>query len=515
MNKILTIAWREYQAMVATKAFMIGMAMMPVLMLGGAWLPKLLQGMEQAEDRRIAVIDRTGRLFQPFRLAAEQRNRLLKSEMVEPEEGVSPTPTPTAKSNAVVPVGFITEQSPESLDETGVKMASFHQEIGRADPDQKHAREALGLEEIHRYLLEEVSPESFGDEQRLALSERIRAGELYAFVEIPENLLDAELPNLSDIRSPEQLQLPAVTWVAEDAALSDAKRWADVSLNQIVRAYRLASTVSPLVLPTVMLEVERKSPVQASGLYFRDENGRISSAEKPNELTSLLLPVGMMTLMFMVVMMSAQPMLESVLEEKTLRIAEVLLGAANANQLMTGKLIGNVAGSLTVFSVYSIGGIVAAIGNGYTDSIPWHIVPWFIVYQVLAVLLFSSVFMAIAASVSQLREAQSLLMPVWMVIMLPLFIWFNVVREPNSTLATVMSFFPPSTPMMMTLRMATGATIPVWQTIASFGLMIVGTTVGILAAARIYRVGILRQGKAPRLLEMLSWMIHRDGISQA
>ncbi|MEN9556432.1 MAG: hypothetical protein RLZZ232_2718, partial [Planctomycetota bacterium] len=70
-------------------------------------------------------------------------------------------------------------------------------------------------------------------------------------------------------------------------------------------------------------------------------------------------------------------------------------------------------------------------------------------------------------------------------------------------------------PMMMTLRMATGATIPVWQTIASFVLTIVGTTVGVLAAARIYRVGILRQGKAPRLLEMLSWMIHRDGISQA
>jgi ABC-2 type transport system permease protein len=261
-----------------------------------------------------------------------------------------------------------------------------------------------------------------------------------------------------------------------------------------------------------MLELERKAVVQGSGLYFRDASGQITSEEKPNEFTSLMLPVGIMMLMFMVIMMSAQPMLESVLEEKTLRIAEVLLGAANANQLMTGKLIGNVAGSLTVFGVYSMGGIVAAVCNGYSDSIPYSILPWFIVYQLLAVLLFSSVFMAIAASVSQLREAQSLLMPVWMVIMLPLFVWFNVVREPNSTLATVMSFFPPSTPMMMTLRMATGATIPVWQTIASFVLMIAGTTVGILAAARIYRVGMLRQGKTPRMTEILGWLFHRDGV---
>jgi ABC-2 type transport system permease protein len=504
MRKILTIAWREYQAMVATRAFMIGMAMMPVLMLGGAWLPGLLQGMEKSEDRRIAVIDRTGRLFQPLKFAAEQRTRLLKAEENSKDE------TSGKRSGEVIPVSLVLNDA-ESSETAAGGVSAFQPGMSQRTPEERKAREALGLEEIHRYVLEEVSADTFGDEERLALSEKIRNGELYAFVEIPEEILDAELLDLSAIKSPEQLQLPTVTWIAEDAALSDAKRWADMSLNQIIRIQRLASTVSPVVLPTVMLELERKAIVQGSGLYFRDESGRITSEEKPNEFASLMLPVGIMMLMFMVIMMSAQPMLESVLEEKTLRIAEVLLGAANANQLMTGKLIGNVAGSLTVFGVYSMGGIIAAIFNGYSDSIPYHILPWFIVYQLLAVLLFSSVFMAIAASVSQLREAQSLLMPVWMVIMLPLFVWFNVVREPNSTLATVMSFFPPSTPMMMTLRMATGATIPVWQTVASFVIMIAGTTVGILAAARIYRVGILRQGKTPRLTEILGWLFHRDG----
>jgi ABC-2 type transport system permease protein len=300
------------------------------------------------------------------------------------------------------------------------------------------------------------------------------------------------------------LQLPEIAYVAQDAALADAKRWVETTLNQLIRANRLTTAgVSPIVL----LELERRAPVVGSGLYTRDEAGRISSEKKPNELASIFLPMGLMMLMFMIVMMSAQPMLESVLEEKTLRISEVLLGSANAQQLMTGKLLGNVAGSLTVFALYAGGGLAAAYWQGYSDSIPFHILPWFVIYLLLAVLLFSSIFMAIAASVSQLREAQGLLLPVWMVMLLPMFVWFNVVREPNSMLAVVLSFFPPSTPLMMTLRLATGAIIPPWQIALSFVLLILATVIGVTAAAKIYRIGILWQGKTPKLSEMLMWLI--------
>jgi ABC-2 type transport system permease protein len=166
-----------------------------------------------------------------------------------------------------------------------------------------------------------------------------------------------------------------------------------------------------------------------------------------------------------------------------------------------------VAGSLTVFALYAGGGLAAAHWKGYSDSIPFHILPWFVIYLLLAVLLFSSIFMAIAASVSQLREAQGLLLPVWMVMLLPMFVWFNVVREPNSMLAIVLSFFPPSTPLMMTLRLATGAIIPGWQIALSFALLILATFVGVTAAAKIYRIGILWQGKTPKLSELLMWLI--------
>jgi len=486
MHKILTIAVREYQAMVATKAFLVAIALMPILMLGGAWLPGLLQGMETPTPRTIAVIDNTEQLFDQIQRAAEDRNRTL-----EQDRAVSRASTSSA--------------FPESPSAAGKAVV---------EDEDEQAKRALGLEEIHPYLLEKVPVEDFGDEQRLALSERIRKGELYAFIEIPAEVLQPRPLTPDNIISPsaELMQLAGMRWVAQDAALSDARRWAEGVLNQIIRARRLSASINPLVLPTVMLELDRKSTLESAGLYFRDEAGRIVSEEKPNEITSLMLPMGIMMLMFMVIMMAAQPMLESVLEEKTLRIAEVLLGSANSRQLMTGKLLGNVAGSLTVFVLYSGGGIAAAIWQGYSDSVPWHVLPWFVVFQVLAVMLYSSIFMAIAASVTQLREAQSLLLPVWMVVMMPLFVWFNIIREPNSTMSTAISFFPPSTPMVMTMRMATGATIPWWQSVLSMALMVVGTAVGVLVAARIYRVGILRQGKAPRFTEMLQWAFQRNQV---
>ncbi len=477
MQKILTIARREYQAMVATKAFVIGIALMPVMMLGGMWIPGLLKGMERAEDRRIAIVDRSGQLFEPLKMVAMQRNQMLRASTDQPS-----SPGAAAGTNA----------------DPGALKTLPRDKEKEAD---RQARKAMGLEEIHRYLLESVPAEEFGDEQRLALSERIRSGDLYAFVEIPADLL---LPHPLDPLSAASLQLPEITYVAQDAALADAKRWVDTTLNQLIRANRLTTAG---VAPIVLLELERKAPVVGSGLYVRDEAGNISSEKKPNELASIFLPMGLMMLMFMIVMMSAQPMLESVLEEKTLRISEVLLGSANARQLMTGKLLGNVAGSLTVFALYAGGGLAAAYWKGYSDSIPFYILPWFVIYLLLAVLLFSSIFMAIAASVSQLREAQGLLLPVWMVMLLPMFVWFNVVREPNSTLATALSFFPPSTPLMMTLRLATGAIIPPWQIALSFVLLILATLIGVTAAAKIYRIGILWQGKTPKLSEILMWLI--------
>lgn len=306
MNKIFTIAWREYQAMVATRAFVIALLLMPILMLGGAWLPALLRGLETPELRKIAVVDSTSLLFNRFQEAVKQRNVQLQSKQTPETAGTSPSAPADAGNSARSDSDALisTVRSQQKADTRG---------------------EELGLQDIHLYELEEIPAEDFGDEQRLALSERIRRGDLYAFIEVPADVLEPRPFSPENLKNPapDLVRLPAMKWVAEDAALSDARRWSEAAMNQLIRSQRLSSSVSPIVLPTVLLELERRSPMEGGGLYARDESGRIVSESKPDEITSLLLPMIIMMLMFMVIMMSAQPMLESVLEEKTLRIAKV------------------------------------------------------------------------------------------------------------------------------------------------------------------------------------------------
>ena len=205
--------------------------------------------------------------------------------------------------------------------------------------------------------------------------------------------------------------------------------------------------------------------------------------------------------------MASQPMLESVLEEKSQRIAEVLLGSANPFQLMMGKLLGTVAGSLTIFTIY-LGGVYAiAAYRDWTDLIPLELVPWFLVFQITGVLFYAAIFMSVGASVSQLKEAQSLLLPVWMMLMAPMFVWYMIVRDPQGPIAIVLSFFPPTAPTTMVLRLATGQSIPIWQPIIALLATLLSTVIIVILAGRIFRVGILWQGKTPKVSEIMKWAI--------
>jgi ABC-2 type transport system permease protein len=259
--------------------------------------------------------------------------------------------------------------------------------------------------------------------------------------------------------------------------------------------------------PKIVQRANQWVNVEPMGLVERSKTGEFSKPRESNELESIFLPFGMMMLMFMVVFMGAQPMLESVIEEKSLKIAEVLLGSANAFQLMVGKLIGGVGGSLTIFAVYGLGGVALAWGLDKLYLVPLRVVPWFIVYQVLAVLLFGSIFMAVGAAVNQLKEAQSMLLPIWLLLMFPLFVWIQVVQNPMSSFATWLSFVPPATSLMMVLRLGSTVSLPWWQLALGVLEMLAATLVVVFAAARIFRIGILAQGKTPKMAELIRWAI--------
>jgi ABC-2 type transport system permease protein len=132
-------------------------------------------------------------------------------------------------------------------------------------------------------------------------------------------------------------------------------------------------------------------------------------------------------------------------------------------------------------------------------------VPWFLAFQILAVLMFGSLFMAVGAACNQLKEAQSMLLPLWLIMMLPMFVWFQVVGDPTGSFATWLSFVPPGTPLLMVLRLSSSAAVPWWQPALGIVVMLAATWLCVFAAARVFRIAILAQGKTPRLVELLRW----------
>ena len=215
-----------------------------------------------------------------------------------------------------------------------------------------------------------------------------------------------------------------------------------------------------------------------------------------------------MTLMFLVILLSTQPVIETVMEERGQRIAEMLLGSVSPSQLMAGKLAGCVAGSLTIVTVYGVGALAVAQYYHVLHLVPLRIVPWFLVYQVLAVLLFSSLFMALGACVNDRKEAQSLQMPLMLLIVLPMFVWFNVVRQPTGSFATWVSFLPPGTAMLMVLRMAATPDVPVWQPVVGVLILLTATGVCVLAAGRVFRIAILARGQTPKVQTTAAMGLH-------
>ena len=114
--------------------------------------------------------------------------------------------------------------------------------------------------------------------------------------------------------------------------------------------------------------------------------------------------------------------------------------------------------------------------------------------------------MAIGAACNDVKDAQNLMLPVMLPLMLPMMTLLPVIQSPSSPLAVGMSLFPPATPLVMLLRVALHPTAPAWQVAAGAGLTLLTTMFCIWAAGRIFRVGLLMQGKSASIAQMARWI---------
>ncbi len=150
----------------------------------------------------------------------------------------------------------------------------------------------------------------------------------------------------------------------------------------------------------------------------------------------------------------------------------------------------------------SIYGFIGPNGSGKTTTLGW-----FLAFMSLAILMYGSLFAAIGAAVTDLKEAQSAMLPVTLLAVMPMFVWLTVVKSPTATFSVVLSLIPPATPMLMLMRQAVPPGIALWQPLLGMALVLVTTVACVFAAGRIFRIGILMQGKGANVVQMLKWAV--------
>ena len=435
MKNLLLIAQREYLATVKSKAFIIGLILMPILMGGSGIAMALLHDKVDTNDRSIVILDSTGQVAPALVAAAEERN------------------------------------ANDLLDKEGKKKKpAYLFEIVEARPDDL-------------------------PNQRLELSNRVRDGDCYGFVEIGSNILN---PEDGDSLAEK------VCFYSKNPSIDDLRGWLINPVNDRLRELRMRELG---IDPEGVKDLFRWHSIEGMELVEADESGNAKDAQKVNEALALGIPFLMLFMMFMMVMMGAMPLLNSVMEEKNQHIAETILSSATPFEFMFGKVLGGVGVSLTGSALY-IGGILFVLMNlGFVGYVPFHLIPWFAVYLVLAILMMGSIMASIGSACSDVRESQNLTVPAMLPIMIPMFVMMPVIKEPLSGFATTLSLIPPFTPLLMMLRQSVPGGVPTWQPIAGMVGLVLFTLLSIWVGSRIFRVGILAKGKTPNFLTLLKWSI--------
>ena len=211
--------------------------------------------------------------------------------------------------------------------------------------------------------------------------------------------------------------------------------------------------------------------------------------------------------MMMIVMIGAAPMLAAVAEDKMQRVFEMLLASATPFELIMGKVLASVGRSLTSSVFYVIGGVLALEGMALAGFIRFDLLPWFFVYLIAEVTMLSALGAALGAACSAPRDAQQLTPLLIMPVMLPVFLLAPLAQQPNGVFATVLSLIPPFTPLVMIMRQAMPGGVPAWQPWVGLIGVVACSLFVTWAGARVFRVGILMQGKPPRIGDILRWAV--------
>ncbi|HXV77843.1 MAG TPA: ABC transporter permease [Candidatus Polarisedimenticolaceae bacterium] len=453
MNKILHVAVREFLATVATKGFVFGLVILPLVVLVAVFGIGLLIDEEAPRvEGDVAIFDPTGEVAEG--LAAYLRPQAIAERREDFQE-------------------LIDERLPSmpgagTADARGVAMRTLLGEVPalevvplEAGADLEQAKRSLheGPAEGGRLALVVVD-----DDAVVKPADSDRFGRYQLFVR--EKLDDRVVDEIND-------------------GLREAIVDARVGRAGLDRAYIDSLTrVGRVRSKTVTAEGEKET----------------------NELLNAMMPAAFMLLLFASVMTGGQSLMTTTVEEKSSRVVEVLLSAVSPMQLMTGKVIGQMLVGFLVLAVYGGMGVASLAFFALAGMVDLSLLFYLVIFYLIAYFVVASLMAAIGAAVNEMREAQSLLGPVMLIVMIPWILWMPISRNPDSTFAVVTSFVPPLNPFVMLIRMTSTSPPPSWQVWLSIAVGVGSVYGAVWLAAKVFRVGLLMYGKPPNFATLIRWV---------
>ena len=496
MRNILLVAAREYKQIASTRGFWVMLLVLPVVIglsqvAGRFFRPAL--------ESAYVIVDASG----DFAPAIERRLEInyQRSELSALSEYVQRWKLGAVKPDALWAKGdrwFSDDQVDQFIAEGGIKAA-----VEIVKPHAPPEASAYEIDKRNNILapLPAAVPTDQGPD---ALKEAL---EPFLQDTIPTS--DGERPLALAVYIPADMgeNSPVRMWTnsAPNASLVDNVR------NEITRVMRAKALEASGLAPETAAQIQSLSPPL---VLSAPQQG----AGREQVVIRSVLPLAMVYLLLVTVMTTGSMMLQGVIEEKSNKLLESILASVHPSELMHGKLLGLGAIGLTILGVWvgaavgaalSVQGVVADIVKPSLAAIePWMFAAM-LFYFVAGYLIISMLYLAIGALSNSLQDAQSYLMPVIMIIMLPVvFMMVSVAQQPNGVFPVVLSWIPLYTPFAMLARM--GAGVSMMEVIGTGAMLAAFVVIEMIVLGRLFQASLLRTGQPPKLGGFIAMMFGKN-----
>lgn len=206
--------------------------------------------------------------------------------------------------------------------------------------------------------------------------------------------------------------------------------------------------------------------------------------------------------------------MRGIIQEKTDRVIEVLISSMTPSQLLIGKILGVAAVGLTQISVWILMGALAGIYGAATAAmagvnvlqyLSFTTFAYFLIFFILAYLTYVCIYAIGGAVCNSEKEAQQLIAPFTMIMMLPWFLMAAIITNPDSKISVGLSLAPVFGPLTMFVRTLVSEP-PLWHVALTIAISIATIAAFFWITAKIFRVGVLSYGKRPTIPELWRWL---------